>query len=379
MSAFDSQRIIDAVENTGYDLEHYVYKMLKSKGWEVISNRYYIDDVKNIEREIDLLAYKSRVDENQIGYYTALLISCKKTKESLWAFLTRQRPQRDPNTEYFFVENHTTDKRLSLMLKKNQERIENELCVHSDIRSLFEINRTPFAFQQINSNSYKTEDDKRIYDSIITTIKALEYEKENRERPKIESVNSYFYNFSLLSIFDGKMVEVFFNEGSKDVAEISDIKYINRHIIGKKEAFYKVHFITKNVLDTQLNIYNRLHQWNNDTYPKLIDDYYRDIFTERKRVDLYWTDFCKAIIWRFNYALISELGCKTDKRADDFSYDYENGLLKIHFPGFYNIDAPDFIEKVNSHTELINKVKDELMKIYRYDGAFVFDTDYLPF
>ena len=379
MSSIDTQKLITAIENTGYDLEHYVYEILKSKGWQVISNRYYIDDAKNVEREIDLLAYKTCVDDNQIIYYTVLLISCKKAKESLWAFLTRRKPENDPNTEYFFVDNYTTDKRLSFMLNTNQEEIKSEICAFPSIGSLFKIEHVPFAFQQINANSYKTEDDKRIYDSIITTIKALEYEKENRGRPKIESVKSYFYNFNLLSIFDGKMYDVYFSDADKNVTEIPEIKYLNRHIIGKKESFYKVHFITKDELDAQLDIYGELHNWNKNKYPMLVNGYYENIFTSRKKVDIYWGDFCKAINWRFNYSLTYELGYKTDDRTDEFSFDYENGILKIHFNGYYNVDTPDFLDRVNKHSPLMNEVKKELIKIFRYDGEFMFDDDCLPF
>jgi len=381
MKAFDPQKIVEAVENTGYDLEHFVFELLKKKGWQVISNRYYIDDVMNIEREIDLIAYKAKKDDNKVIYYTVLLISCKKAKESVWAFLTRDKTENDPNIEYFLVDNHTTDKRLSFMLNRNQEVIKHTLCTHKCVSSLFNVVRTPFAFQQINKKSYKTEDDKQIYNSIITTIKALEYEKATRTRPKIESVDNYFYNFNLLSVFDGKMYDVFFDDGNKSVSEISEIKYINRHIVGKKESFYKVHFVSKDTLDTELNKHHKLYLWNSSTYPKFINDYYKDITTDNARMNHCWEDFCERITWCFSYSLTNDLKYKANRpiRASDFSFDYVDNVLKIHFEGYHDVNDSDFLEKINSHTWLMNRVKTELMRIYRYDGAFLFDDDYLPF
>ncbi len=376
MKREERDKIICAVEKTGYDFEHYVYDLLKNKGWQVISNRYYIDDVKGIEREIDLLAYKTK-KENNVIFYTTLIISCKKSAESFWAFLTRQRPEHDPNTEYFLLHNHTTDRRLSFMMEESAGHIrESLLCKFG---SLYEIERVPFAFQQINSGSGKTEDDKRIYESIITTIKALEYEKENRGRPIIENVEQYFYNFNLISIFDGKMYEVFFNGEDKEVKEISEIKYINRHIISKKESFYRVHFISKDALESQIDIYGKLSECNNLLYPKMIQDFYVDIFNNTKRVKVLWDGFCKALLFIFNQILIYNLEFQTKDRAKEFDYDYENNVLNIHFSGYSDIDAADFLRRVNECAKLREVVSALLIKWFRYEGDFVFDNNMLPF
>ena len=376
---FESEKVIGAIEQTGYVLEYYISEQLRSNGWQVINSRYYIDDLKGIEREIDIMAYKATVYDH-IAYYTVLIISCKKATKGFWTFLTRRRPENDPNTEHFVINNYTTDKRLSYMLNSMQEYIKSSLIKDPDVKKLFQIERLPFAFQQINSESYKTEDDKRIYDSIITTIKALEYEKENRSRPIIDGINNFFYNFNLLSIFDGDFLEVFFNnKWQKNVTNVSEIKYINRHIVSKKEAFYKVHFITKAAFLPQVEIYSKLHSKNCEVYPELINQFYKNIFADPKRANIYWNDFCKEIKWRFNYSLVHELGYKSKEPADTFSYDYTDDILKIHFDGYYDIDDPDFLERVNAEKELTTETAKILKKLFRYEKAFCFDNDYLPF
>ena len=52
----NSQLLDEAINKTGFSTEYNVQKLLEKHGWNVISNRYYIDDQKKIEREIDLLA-----------------------------------------------------------------------------------------------------------------------------------------------------------------------------------------------------------------------------------------------------------------------------------------------------------------------------------
>lgn len=50
-----------ALTVTGFVLENYVTTRFKANGWGVIASKYYIDDVDGRARELDLLAYKSRV------------------------------------------------------------------------------------------------------------------------------------------------------------------------------------------------------------------------------------------------------------------------------------------------------------------------------
>lgn len=66
----NAQLLEEAINKTGFPTEYKVQKLLESHGWSVISNRYYIDEQKKVEREIDLLALKNGI---------RLVISCKKS------------------------------------------------------------------------------------------------------------------------------------------------------------------------------------------------------------------------------------------------------------------------------------------------------------
>ncbi len=46
------------IQKTGFVLENRIAQELKNVGWTVISNKYYIDDLQEAIREIDLVAYR---------------------------------------------------------------------------------------------------------------------------------------------------------------------------------------------------------------------------------------------------------------------------------------------------------------------------------
>jgi hypothetical protein len=69
----------EEIKKTGFVLENQVAQTVKSSGWTVISNKYYVDDSEESVREIDLIAYKcTRVQHFDV--YTTLIISCKKSE-----------------------------------------------------------------------------------------------------------------------------------------------------------------------------------------------------------------------------------------------------------------------------------------------------------
>ena len=87
------------IRATGFVLENRVATILKSAGWTVISNKYYVDDLDDKVREIDLIAYKV-ADVQGFNSYTCIIISCKKSEADYWAFLSREAALLDPNFEW---------------------------------------------------------------------------------------------------------------------------------------------------------------------------------------------------------------------------------------------------------------------------------------
>ena len=113
MNEEEIKKIESAVSQSGFPLEHYIGSVLRKHNWRIITNRYYIDDVKNIEREIDILAYKISINEKEgFIYYTGLIISCKKSEKRTWCFLTREADSTDENIDWSPLHFCTSDERL---------------------------------------------------------------------------------------------------------------------------------------------------------------------------------------------------------------------------------------------------------------------------
>src|SRR5437879_1314212 len=83
------------IAKTGFPLEYRISSLLRSAGWTVINNRYYVDDQEQSVREIDLVAYKARPVQH-FNVFTTLIISCKKSDQNVWALLARKKDPFDP-------------------------------------------------------------------------------------------------------------------------------------------------------------------------------------------------------------------------------------------------------------------------------------------
>lgn len=75
----------EEIRKTGFVLENKIAQIVKSSGWTVISNKYYIDDSEDSVREIDLIAYKCTKVQH-FDVYTTLIISCKRARQTLGHF-----------------------------------------------------------------------------------------------------------------------------------------------------------------------------------------------------------------------------------------------------------------------------------------------------
>ncbi|WP_018248801.1 hypothetical protein [Orenia marismortui] len=317
----------EQIEKTGFVLEYEVSKILENHGWNVITNRYYIDPMKNIDREIDILAYKVFKFKG-IQYYTSLIISCKKSEKNVWSFLTKDLKEDDPNINHYPVAYWTNSKIIEFMLneKEIENIIENDFLDKDYLHNIYSLNKEVFAFQQMNSTSCKPKNDSNIYNSITTTIKALEYERnslpERRE-------NKAFYNFNLLSIFKGDFIELYFNNGDIVPKKIDSIKYLNRHIVSEKEDFYRVHFISYDKLEEKLEDFNKLFNWNFKYYSQLISEYYNKVFIFDNYAELFWNQFKQELIDFINIEISWEYEDFENYSIKSFDYNYKKEDKKL--------------------------------------------------
>lgn len=375
-----------AIVQTGFPLEHYIDHTLREHGWQTITNRYYIDDIKGVEREIDIIAYKSsRDDDEQIIYFTTLIISCKKSDRDGWCFFTRNIDNSHNDYNLTPVHYCATDKKLIYIAELNRSEIVNEYFNHNHKYSsiLENTEEQIFAYQQIQKGKNKEfvfNGNGNIYDSIITSIKALEDEKKSRIKDYIDDDYKRLYNFHLISVFDGDMYKIFFDENEKQtVSEINQIRYLNRHIINNEQNFYIVDFVKKDIFAEYLQKFEKIHNINVQKFPLYLKQLYHNAFeyTEVTEV-LNWDGFEKELLEIVRYEIA--------RRKKDYSI-YQKISEINYFKNIMNnsiklsVNHLGILTKEDFHY-LNLKLKDEtgklLYKYFRYTGAFYFEEGH-PF
>lgn len=380
MGILDVEKIKAEIQKTGFVLENKVCRLLEENGWNIINNRYYLDDVQEVNREIDIIAYKVQKVED-ILYYTSLIVSCKKSEKNLWAFLTKDMNHNDPNINFCPIYNWSNDKVLNFMVepKRIESRVWGMTEEQPHLKFVYGLDKQVFAFQQMNNTSYTPQNDKDIYNSIITTIKALEYERNSLSKRKETKA---IYNFNLLSILDGEMITIHFNDEGETIEEIDEIKYLNRHIVNKKEAFYRVHFMKYERLNEYIQQLNELHSWHMNFYPSLIKEFYDNIteFEDNEGFRLLSKEFEIAIMWLLNHKVNGEQTISNIELKYDQTY---NKLLIGIGNENTNFREEEAIAEILNNDEYVMEVtKSALTRIYKFDGEFEFTgytTVTLPF
>lgn len=390
MTGVEKEKLSEDVQSTGFPFEQYVSVLLKKHGWVIIPNRYYIDDVKGIEREIDILAYKYYVDEEeQITFYTSLIISCKKSKQYKWCFFTRDADKEDVNVNYFPFHYFTNDERLKYEMESHLSTIEEAYKKDKSVQGIYSFPKTIISYQEYYAKHQpekcpfpKNED---IYNSIVSTIKALESEKgqinSRLKNKKNKKFRVRFYSFHLLSLFDGEMVECSFDDDcNTSIDVVNEMKYLNRHIVNKQENFYFTHFITKDYVEKCLSSYDNLSALNQKIIPAMISSFYKDIFNVNEKVRIFWDDFVSETQWAISYTLQKYYNTPISTKIVEFGY--ENNILNLDIDtstvDVPNVKESDIYKCLNNNEKLKHHLQSQLLKYYRYSGEFKFDIC-LPF
>ncbi len=370
----DKDKIIEALDKSGFSLEYKVSNILENSNWNVINSRYYIDDLKGIDREIDILAYKV-YSNTRFNIYTTLIISCKKSEEKNWCFFTKKMKENDPNINKIPFNNWSNNNIINFMLDKENfldvylENKENE----NWMSELFNYNRQIFAFQEIKGNegaSIKIDNDKHIYDSIMTTIKALEFERSNLGKRKVNDEKINIYNFNLVSIFQGKLMfeRYFLPNETSELNELKSINYINRHLVNAQENFYRVTFSNFENFQSILKKYSKLHSFNSKYFQELENRYYTNCLENREYFEFIKKDVQEKLKkWMIFY---------TEVELENISYNSEKIVLEISYEGFDS--KGEIIKKLNQNEKLVLKIKEVLYEYYKFNGEISIE-DYFPF
>lgn len=368
MSMSDN-KYIDGVKATGFGLEFSISNSLTNDGWTVINNKYYIDDVQGSAREIDILAYKVTL-QNGIQIYTVLIISCKKSSTNAWGLLAKDKNDKDPNIDWSPVTIWSNQKVLKLVIENYEWKTGYVNSSQKLKDQLFSPEKHIFAFQELNKKNGKPQNDKAIFNSIVSSMKSQDYEIGSlNKRKKQESI----YNFNLISVVDAPLLRINYSDDEPDVENICSDIYVGSYIINKKETVSRVHFITSDSFDSCLPTYNILHSHNIKQSSVIFESYYIDCLKDKSKADLFISEFSRYL--RFDiYKFIRNI--RTDGSADfndvGMFWNKKKNCVAITVNDVWDEKE---INALNTNFDIKTKVTAALKEIYRYEGEFYFDCN----
>jgi len=215
----DASKIEAQIRKTGFVLENDVAQILRTAGWSVISNKYYVDDYEENVREIDLIAYQVAKVQH-LDVYTVLIISCKKSESNVWALLSRKNNLNDPNYDWWPLHAWSNDKALAYQLVTEgfSKRYHAKATALGVSEALTKSSVEVFAFQEMDQKTGAPQNDKAIFAAATSLMKAQAYELGalplRKKKPSV-------YQFNLLSVVDADLVRLMFTERGIKCTEIS--------------------------------------------------------------------------------------------------------------------------------------------------------------
>lgn len=364
------------ITKTGFELEFRVSEVLRQRGWTVIASKYYVDDHQDTVREIDIIAYRTKKLPDFL-VSTTIVVSCKKNERDAWVLLARDVDRHDPNMEWQPIHTWSNDKVLKSVLGSAEWRTAYRefVVAKSECGDLHQVpNRHIFAFQEMNKVSGKPNNDKNIFESITSLMKAQAYELSvlpQRNRPR-----SIIYQFNLLSVIDTDLVRLdFSSNGEIAENEVDEETYVARYIIAKQQTFARIHIVRFSALLEALNRYNALHEENAAFFEGLNKRAYENAIKDGDPAGLFWKEFIQKlsamIRWRYKFG--EELGAMTANGS--MSWSDENKEVRILVYA-----SAEQIDSLNAHAELRQRLAELLKSFYRYEGRSRFDvSDDIPF
>ena len=311
--------------------------------------------------------------KNEIQVYTVLIISCKKSSENTWALLAKEKNVKDPNIDWSPVTLWSNQEILKLIIDNYNWKDKYIKSSKELYEEIFFPEKHIFAFQELNTKKGTPQNDKAIFNSIVTSMKSQNYEIDSLDkRKKEESV----YNFNLISVVDAPLLRINYGDKAPVIEDISSDIYVGSYIINKKETVSRVHFINSAVFDSCISTYNKLHMHNVEQSTIIFDSYYVDCLKDRRKVDLFKNKFNLELKWEV-YKIIRDLRSpkKVELNTVVARWDHKKNCATIEVDSVYEDSE---LNALNANNKIKVEVAKALKEIYHYEGDFYFDSE-IPF
>lgn len=362
----DLKKIQDNICKTGFKLEYEIASILRKEGWSLITNRYYLDDLEQSVREIDILAYKSKTISN-IAVYTAIIISCKKSETNNWALLARDIEKKDPNADWQPFKGYSSDNSILYYLDQSDWTEKYHKRMMEKCPTIFSIPEFDiFAFQEISKDKSTCQNDKNIFNSITSLMKAQAYELNNLATRR--NNQSVFYQFNLISVIDSELVRIKFEDDDITASEIETDDYVSKYILNKKESVSRIKFLTARKFEESIKDYTTLHGENLKIIEDLNNEFFKDILENRSKLKLLLPAFNTAI----KKYLSSPYYAATKEALNIENFDI--GWNTRTSEAIIEIDTSRaIISELNDDDACIRAAKQILLEIFRYHGGLYFE------
>lgn len=361
-------KILEAISKTGFVLEHRVVTALQAAGWNTINGSFYIDDVSEQARELDVIAYKiARSDE--VDVLTCALVSCKKDGAHTAAFMSRNRPGRDPNADWEPIHYACRLQPLKAHLSSSnwKDRYFRELGEQA--KSLLIASRDIFAFQMVGVDG-KPHNDKPHHDSVTGLLKALDHEIHKRNE-STSPRRRRIYHYSLHTVFEAPMVDVQFSDEVQQVQQTERITCFSRFMVRKRDTSASVHVLAPEKIHEWINDLNTLHEYNGRFFPEEVQNSYDAILTS-KEVRQHFQERIGALLKIDINVAISRL--RLGPKIEEVFLDSDGEKLRLEI----EIEKEGGIEALNADAKLKSDVSKTLARFAKYSGPFEI-ADYIPF
>jgi hypothetical protein len=375
--------IRQAIDTTGFPLEHQLTEAFRRAKWSVLSNRYYVDDVDGRARELDLIAYRV-FSFKDVDVYTSVLISCKKDSQHTWAFLSRTRDEADKNIDWRPVHFWTDLEPLNTYLHHCDWK---SRYFSSDKRSnqfAIDVLRDVFASQLIappgkaqparepkRANPAKpatAQNDSAIFNSISGLLKALDSEMSalpNRARNK-----KRLYLFNLAVVVDAPLVDVKYNQGDVEVEPTSELLMLAQYMVSRRHLSAQVRFLQADRIKWFIDELDHLAIANGRFFASLVHDAYSAILTDDSVRKYFSGVLTVRLKDTLNFILEKE---RAHEQLGSIKVGARDKTLILELDTF-----GDAVLVLNQNKKAQEVTRQALKQLCRFEGPFRFEED-IPF
>jgi len=354
------------LETTGFVHEYFVAEEFRKNGWSIIGGRYYADDIDGRARELDLVVYRVQ-KHGDLDVVTAALVSCKKDAANTWVFMSKDKPVYDPNFDWNPIHYWTDSEPVATFLSSADWESSYIKSLGAPYKKYFEAKRSVFAFQQI-SNSGKVQNDKLVFDSLASLLKALDHELA--VLPDRQKGKNRLYVFNLITVVDAPMVDAKFTAHGVEAENIESIVHLSNYLVRRKDLSALICFIEKSKLPDMVKSLTKISESSAKFFVDKVTEAYDAILTNADVRKYFSKRLLPWLKWQLNEIL--KKGGSADS-ITSLALSIDDGELSVDLD--ISEEGLDILQSSKSAKSIVNM---RLRKVARYEGEWKFSID-IPF